>query len=330
MNFRNNNKNIMSSNFYKNDFDINLSRIKLRNKQKEKDFLNYKNIDNDFDLKKISSNNYYKTNNDNNRTNQIINNSYKKHISNNLIPLSKLYTIQNNKTKTFNLFNKQRNELTLNKISKKSIRNELYQINKNNFRFTTLNNVSIPRISKYNFKIIDDDNIKTDEIYKIKEGNKKSKKIIDQFSTLPNFMKDRFYSDIENKLNTRFINKPFHYDFSIKDKIIQVNQIKKFWCGLSDYTNPILCTSKVRYISKLIDYKKNITNIKKMNNDAKKIQNKIYHKIKRNRNNNANIPKLYTNTNFLEEKMEEIRKNRLFLKERKNKTEDNLIYLKLL
>ena len=255
----------MSSNYYKNNFDVNLSRIKLRNRQKEIDLKYYKDFDNDSDIQKISSKNYYITNNDNNRTIQNMNNSYKKGIYNNLIPISKLYTIQNKiNRKSFNLFNKQKKELPLNKNTKKSIRNEFSQINNNNFRFITMNNHSIPKISKYNFTSIDDESLKIDEIHKIKERNKKSKKNIDQFSTLPNFMKDRFYSDIENKLNTRFINKPFHYDFSVKDKIIQVNQIKKFWCGISDYTNPILCTSKVRYISKLIEYKKNIINIKKM------------------------------------------------------------------
>jgi len=319
----------MSSNYYKNNFDVNLSRIKLRNRQKEIDLKYYKDFDNDSDIQKISSKNYYITNNDNNRTIQNMNNSYKKGIYNNLIPISKLYTIQNKiNRKSFNLFNKQKKELPLNKNTKKSIRNEFSQINNNNFRLNTMNNYNIPKISKYNFTSIDDESLKIDEIHKIKERNKKSKKNIDQFSTLPNFMKDRFYSDIENKLNTRFINKPFHYDFSVKDKIIQVNQIKKFWCGISDYTNPILCTSKVRYISKLIEYKKNIINIKKMKKDAKKIQNKIYHKIKRKRNENISIPKLYTNTNFIEEKMEEIKKKRLILKERKNKTEDNMIYLK--
>ena len=234
----------MSSNYYKNNFDVNLSRIKLRNRQKEIDLKYYKDFDNDSDIQKISSKNYYITNNDNNRTIQNMNNSYKKGIYNNLIPISKLYTIQNKiNRKSFNLFNKQKKELPLNKNTKKSIRNEFSQINNNNFRFNIMNNYNIPKISKYNFTSIDDESLKIDEIHKIKERNKKSKKNIDQFSTLPNFMKDRFYSDIENKLNTRFINKPFHYDFSVKDKIIQVNQIKKFWCGISDYTNPILCIS---------------------------------------------------------------------------------------
>ena len=131
----------MSSNYYKNNFDVNLSRIKLRNRQKEIDLKYYKDFDNDSDIQKISSKNYYITNNDNNRTIQNMNNSYKKGIYNNLIPISKLYTIQNKiNRKSFNLFNKQKKELPLNKNTKKSIRNEFSQINNNNFRLNTMNN----------------------------------------------------------------------------------------------------------------------------------------------------------------------------------------------
>ena len=96
----------MSSDYYKNNFDVNLSRIKLRNRQKEIDLKYYKDFDNDSDIQKISSKNYYITYNDNNRTIQNMNNSYKKGIYNNLIPISKLYTIQNKiNRKSFNLFN---------------------------------------------------------------------------------------------------------------------------------------------------------------------------------------------------------------------------------
>ena len=43
----------MSSNYYKNNFDVNLSRIKLRNRQKEIDLKYYKDFDNDSDIQKI-------------------------------------------------------------------------------------------------------------------------------------------------------------------------------------------------------------------------------------------------------------------------------------
>ena len=121
--------------------------------------------------------------------------------------------------------------------------------------------------------------------------NNKKVKTVDQFANLPNFMKDRFYSDIEEKLSHQFRNKPFFYDTSLKDKIIQLNQIKEFWGGMSDYTNPILCTKRVRYLSKLIEDRKNLREYNSINdNDVKlvKLVNKRYNKIK------IKMPKLYT------------------------------------
>ena len=139
-------------------------------------------------------------------------------------------------------------------------------------------------------------------------------------------MKDRFYSDIEYRLNYQFKNKPFYYDPSIKNKIIQLKQIKDFWGGMSDYTNPILCTKRVRYLSKLIEDRKNLR--EKKDENYKNKESEIYYKLvkKRNKKNNIEMPKLYTNSNFIEKRREEIRKNRIFRKEKKNKTEDNMIY----
>ena len=201
-----------------------------------------------------------------------MNNSYKRN-NNNLIPLSKLYTIPNTKSKTINIYSKQRKELSLNQNKKKSIRNELYNIN-NKFKFITSNSNSIPKVR-------------------------------------------------------RFIKKPFYYDISVQDKIIQLHQIREFWGGMSDYTNPILSTKKVRFISKLIEDRKNLRDNKKKDEESKNFVNGIYHKFVRKRNVNVTMPKLYTNSNFIEEKMEEIRKKKLGEKNGKNKTEDNMIYLKI-
>ena len=314
----------MSNINYNNDFDINLSRIKRRTKDKKIDLVNFKNINPDLDNQALSHENISKIKINNNIKNKIMNNSYKRN-NNNLIPLSKLYTIPNTKSKTINIYSKQRKELSLNQNKKKSIRNELYNIN-NKFKFITSNSNSIPKVSKYNLKIFDKSNKKA---HKIIERNKKHKKAIDQFATLPNFMKDRFYSDIQEKFNSRFIKKPFYYDISVQDKIIQLHQIREFWGGMSDYTNPILSTKKVRFISKLTEDRKNLRDNKKKDEESKNFVNGIYHKFVRKRNVNVTMPKLYTNSNFIEEKMEEIRKKKLGEKNGKNKTEDNMIYLKI-
>ena len=272
----------MSNINYNNDFDINLSRIKRRTKDKKIDLVNFKNINPDLDNQALSHENISKIKINNNIKNKIMNNSYKRN-NNNLIPLSKLYTIPNTKSKTINIYSKQRKELSLNQNKKKSIRNELYNIN-NKFKFITSNSNSIPKVSKYNLKIFHKNNKKA---HKIIERNKKHKKAIDQFATLPNFMKDRFYSDIQEKFNSRFIKKPFYYDISVQDKIIQLHQIREFWGGMSDYTNPILSTKKVRFISKLIEDRKNLRDNKKKDEESKNFVNGIYHKFVRKRNVNV-------------------------------------------
>lgn len=299
------------SNIHIKDFDINLSRIKRRNEnigisvnnsENENKFKSNKN-------KKISLKYYSKVNNNNKKTielrndSKIINDSN----NNNYISPFDLYTMPNYKTKTAQFFCKSKNELILIKKRKKQIRNSIYN---NNFRFLTSNN--------NNQEI-------QNNIHLIKNKNKRTK-TIDQFANLPNFMKDRFYSDIEEKFNHQFRNKPFYYDISLKDKIIQLIQIKEFWGGMSDYTNPILCTKRVRYLSKLIDDKKNLRENNNKNDSIKKRENEIYHKLMKKKNLIRIIPKLYTNSNIIEKRREEINKKIRFEKERRNKTEDNMIY----
>jgi hypothetical protein len=312
------------SSFYYKDFDLNLSRIKRRNKHNEQIFAfsenenNIKTIDNNRNYNKINTklNSINKIKNYNNKNININKTNIDK--NNNLVSLSDLYTLPNYKTKSFNFFNKPKKNLVLIKNKKKQIRNNIYNLDKN-FRFITSNdNVDIKQ-KKNNI-------INKIHIVSKSENKNKNVKTIDQFANLPNFMKDRFYSDVEEKLNYHFKNKPFYYDVSLKNKIIQLNQIKEFWGGMSDYTNPILCTKRVRYLSKLIEDRKNLR--EKKDENYKNKESEIYYKLvkKRNKKNNIEMPKLYTNSNFIEKRREEIRKNRIFRKEKKNKTEDNMIY----
>ena len=313
------------SKIYTKDFDINLSRIKKK-----------PNIANNNNLYINSENNI--NNNNNNKLisqvqknlqkktfyNKINNNSLLKKISlkgikntnnddsSNHITLSELYNMPNSKTRSINFFSKSRNIITL--------FNKRNNNNNDNFRFITNNNSrNDSEIKKINLKIINCKNSK--HSLKIDKINKKVK-IVDQFANLPNFMKDRFYSDIEEKLSHQFRNKPFFYDTSLKDKIIQLNQIKEFWGGMSDYTNPILCTKRVRYLSKLIEDRKNLREYNSINdNNVKlvKLVNKRYNKIK--------MPKLYTNSHITEKNREKIRKMILSGKEKKNKSVNNMHYL---
>jgi hypothetical protein len=294
-------------------FDINLSRIKRKenkpyfnNLEKQKLFLNFDS----------------RINNKSNERNQFTIDSNK---SNNVeyISSSELYTLPNYKTKTLNFFHRAKKAFS-NKNKKNKIRNDIYHINKN-FRFITSNDVEEKKkndqMKNYHKKVLNN-------IHTLSVNSYQKRKKPDQFANLPNFMKDRFYSDIQEKFNIRFHKNPFYYDISIKDKIIQLHQIREFWGGMSDYTNPILSTKKVRFISKLIEDRKNLRDNKKKDEESKNFVNGIYHKFIRKRNVNVTMPKLYTNSNFIEEKMEEIRKKKLSEKSGKNKTEDNMMYVK--
>ena len=302
----------MSNIFYK-DFDINLSRIKRRNKNDNIII----NIENDNNMKKIeneklSSLKYYSKIN-NNKEMKLIYDSSKTNENNNFISLINLYTLPNNKTKTHNFLTRSNKELRIIHNKKKQRRNDIYNNVNNNFRFITIGNNPIIHEEKK-------ENINNEHIL----NKNKRTKTIDQFANLPNFMKHRFYSDIEEKLNYRFRNKAFHYDVSLKNKIIQLSQIREFWGGISDYTNPILCTKRVRYLSKLIEDRKNL---RKKNENIKNKENERYYKLLKKRNRNTIMPKLCTNSNLTEKRREEINKIRYFGKERKNITEDNMVYV---
>ena len=294
-------------NKYYNDFNINLSRIKRRIKINKQIFNTEKENNTIYTMvnKKISLKHYSKINN--HRKRQLEHIQIAKTESNNnknYISLSELYTMPNYKTKTVNFFTEPRKELLVLKERKNKIRKNLYKKN-HDFKFITINTNNNKELQL----------MKNEEIKKRMKNNviNKKMKTIDQFANLSNFMRERFYSDIEDKYNHQFRNKAFFYDISVKHKIIQLNQIKEFWGGMSDYTNPILCTKRVRYLSKLIEDRRNLR--KKKNESTKK-----------NNNINISIPKLYTNSVFIEKRREEIKKLRSFINEKKNKTQDNMVF----
>ena len=298
---------MINKNYY-NDFDINLSRIKRRNKIDIKLFNTEKENNTIYprENKKISLKHFSKINNI--RKININKSPNEKTVNNNknFISLSDLYIMPNYKTKSVNFFAYPRNDLLLLKERKNQLIKNKYKKN-HDFNFKTIN-------TNKELQLMKNEEIKN----KIKNNIlHKKMKTIDQFANLSNFMRDRFYSDIENKYNHQFRNKAFFYDISVKHKIIQLSQIKAFWGGMSDYTNPILCTKRVRYLSKLIEDKKNLREKKDESIKKNNIDN----------SNNVSIPKLYTNSFCIEKRREELKKLRTFMKERKNKTEDNMVFL---
>ena len=100
---------------------------------------------------------------------------------------------------------------------------------------------------------------------------------------LENYMKDKFYEDIEKKMNIKLMDRNFCHDKSMKDKIIKLNKIGLFWGSVFEYCNPLITVKKYKCIKDQLQKNKNIDF-----NDPyiENYKNKMYNKIK---------PILYTN-----------------------------------
>ena len=73
------------------------------------------------------------------------------------------------------------------------------------------------------------------------------------YSSIYNFMKFKFYEDVDEKLEKKLRDDLF-IDKDIKDKIIDMEKIGVFWKNVFDYCNPKIYSEKFRYKNK---YRKN-------------------------------------------------------------------------
>ena len=80
------------------------------------------------------------------------------------------------------------------------------------------------------------------------------------FLGIENFMKEKFYSDTENKLKQKIKTKYFRNDVMIKDKIIFMKKFGIFWRGFIQYCTPIINAKKyqINYNKKNKNYNNNI------------------------------------------------------------------------
>ena len=86
-------------------------------------------------------------------------------------------------------------------------------------------------------------------------------------SKLQNYIKDRFYADTESRMNKKLKDIVFNHDHSLKDKIIEMNQIGNFWGGIVDYCNPVFSMKRFGYLKQKLN--KNKINKKIKSNDVK-------------------------------------------------------------
>lgn len=252
-------------------------------------------------LEKSSITNNYKNNNINRYTITEPNHSHsssliKKLDKNEVISLSALYKMPDYKRKINNCLNNSKKSLSLNnnnitiKIndnqnnsniysSKMSDENNSISLNKNKYFITDINHIK--KVNKSNNTIT------------LNSSSNKSRINNDDFSKIPYIMKDRFYCDIEDKMEKQFEGRKFTHDHSVKDKIIKLRQVKEFWGTIFDFSYPLICTKRFHYVTKLIEDRKKMREINKIFNKINKEKIKKFYNLSEKKNNIRRLPKLY-------------------------------------
>jgi hypothetical protein len=250
---------------------------------------------------------------------------------NDCVLLSSLYNLPDYKRKTINFFLSPKNK------SMYTARNNTIILNK------TQNLSSIcPKKEKKNIRIVCKSNNNFNSESYISNSNNKTiftniniSQNNDNYKNIPKkekyqnlefLMKDKFYVDIKDRLNKDFIGSKFIYDNSVKNKIIELNQVSEFWGGVFDFSIPIICAKKCQSISKLIGERKKINAMRKMFNNRNLETARKYYNLSERKNTNKKIAKPYTVANFIAQRKKEINKEKIGEEMRKNKTEKQMKY----
>ena len=263
---------------------------------------------------------YIKTENNYNHVNDLRSISNK----NDTISLSLLYKLPDYKRKTINFFSKK--SFTINKSNNSSKINDNQNIS--NTFLTKINDEKNSTILLSNCNLDSDrsvnklNNTLNNSSLNTNRTRSKSKKEND--SNLEYFMKEKFYSDIKEKLNKEYRFKNFMHDYSVKDKLIELNQVKEFWGGVFDYVNPILITKKFHFMTKMIEDKKKLREIKAKFCNFNTDEKRKYYNLSEKKNRVVKMPKLYTNINIIQKRKREIKEERLINNMINNQTEEKM------
>lgn len=125
---------------------------------------------------------------------------------------------------------------------------------------------------------------------------------IDESEGIENYMKDKFYEDIDKKMNLKLKYKNFLHDTSVKERIIKMNKIGLFWGGVFEYCNPLLSATKFKFQKQ---FNHNKYKVKKNEMHIDEYKSKINQEMK---------PILYTNNLFNKLMRKEKIQNLLFQK----------------
>ena len=218
------------------------------------------------------------------------------------------------KTKNINIY--KSNNLSIcdtfsNKIKNKGnktknlLLSSLFYLSYKHYKYN--NNHSIKNKSKSN-NIFENNKSHQNSFHKYNEIRNKSEENED--IKLENYMRDKFYEDIDKKMNIKLNSKNFLHDSSIKERIIKMNKIGLFWGSVFEYCNPLLSVKKLEFAKKHNNKK---IFLKEDDRYIDEYNSKI--------NKDIDIkPILYTNTLFSKLRRKERIKNEMLFYKYKNLT----------
>lgn len=153
------------------------------------------------------------------------------------LPSIKQKNIRYNSNKIINTSNnKNLTEIDSINYSNSKSKNQINKKNsKNNIRLNLFKNEKLALLQLNNLNLEN------------KSTNTESK--IDKYGNLTNFMKFKYYDDINEKMEKKLGDYSFQ-DKVIKDKIINMEKVSIFWKNVLDYCTPILYQEKYKNMQK--------------------------------------------------------------------------------
>lgn len=121
-------------------------------------------------------------------------------------------------------------------------------------------------------------------------NNKKKRK--GGIKDLNSFFKNKYFEDIGANMNKKLKDKIFCHDPSIKDKLVEINQVGKFWETVLEYWIPYFTIQKLKFSKKMFDEDRK--NIRKEIKVSVYDEEDEYLKQSNKKNSGTPDPKLYT------------------------------------
>ena len=156
--------------------------------------------------------------------------------------------IQNNfNNKNNNNNNDNNNNIYLTNIFK------LPEIKTRNYNqsFIFPNNKKLLKSYEKNLSLLNDDNNLINKSLSLNKSKQNKK-----FGNLENYMKEKFYFDVDKNVKNKFKKKNWFSESNTQEHLIHMKKVVTFWNGICDYTIPKFSVQKFKETKKTLEEKK--------------------------------------------------------------------------